>query len=313
LKEKIDCICQVPQKVNRQISLQEFAVIRNECPALKKVLIPDDEWPDFQQKANELPDDAGHKFKVIGALQLGILAKITSPIHKYLLEGDHLKQSFIKSYRTDFIEHWLNESTPLKRHQTARIHEGKINELLCAFWLENQGWRVVNLEALGGDFDIEATSPSNIAYSIEVKYIGQEDSKFRIFMESCRTREAVAAPFSVYDGFNFFLFKIYEAAFQLQKPNINDKRAVFIIFSYQAWIFNSMYVNDNWIERYPIEFCKNASDNWRNFFAKKMKEKRYQHVESTLETYIKKIDEIWIIQQQSDLEYSLEKIVKLND
>jgi hypothetical protein len=314
LKKKIECICQLPQKINKQFSLQEFAVIRNECPALREVLIPDHEWLAFQQKAKELPDGAGHTFKVIGALQLGILGKITSPIHKYLFEGGHLKESFIKSgYRNALIEHWLNEPTPMERHQKARGHEGKINELLCASWLDNQGWSVFNLEALGGSFDIEATSPSKVAYSIEVKYIGQEDNKFQIFMQSCLTGEAVAATFSVYDGFNYFLFKIYEAAYQLQKQNNNDKHLVFIIFSHDAWKFNSMHVNDNWIERYPIEFCKNASDNWRDFLAKKKKEKRYQQIESTLVSCIKKIDEIWIIQQQSDLEYSLEKLVKLNN
>ena len=240
------------------------------------------------------------------------LTEITYPIHKYLFTGNHLKQSFIESgYRNELIERWPNEPTALQRHQKARAHEGKINELLCASWLENQGWNIVNLEALGGNCDIQATSPNNTTYAIEVKYIGQEDKNFKLFAESCLTHKATAGTYSIYDGYNFFLFKIYEAALQLQKRNENEKNIVFIVFSHSSLIFNSMYINENWIEQHPIEFLENSSDSWKNFLAKKKNETKYNHIENTLETYIKKLDEIWVIQQQSDLEYSLEKIIRL--
>ena len=143
-----------------------------------------------------------------------------------------------------------------------------------------------------------------------MKYIGQEDKKFQEFEKSCLTHKAVAGTIPIYDGFNYLLFRIFEAACQLQKHT--DNILVFIVYSHQSWIFNDMPVIDNWIEHNPIEFVKEASDNWSNFLAKKKREKRYRNIESLLEKYIKNLDEIWIIQQESNLDYSLEKIVKLN-
>ncbi len=48
----------------------------------------------------------------------------------------------------------------------------------------------MNLEALGGSFDIEAISPQGKSCAIEVKYIGEEDSRFKENLKSLMSGEA---------------------------------------------------------------------------------------------------------------------------
>lgn len=132
----------------------------------KKILVPDDIWPDFEKAAKEKIDPARHRARVLLALKFGCLNKLTSPIHKYLLDDSGKpKQSLTKFYIEDLKEQWicLYEDV-IKRHQKSRASAGKITELMVAEWLEHNGWdiNVDKLEALGGTNDIEAISPYNV-------------------------------------------------------------------------------------------------------------------------------------------------------
>lgn len=62
-----------------------FARIRDECPALKQILVPDTLWPKFQKWNARPTDEARHWSVLLLALKRGHLERITSPIHKYLL------------------------------------------------------------------------------------------------------------------------------------------------------------------------------------------------------------------------------------
>jgi len=307
---KIICPCQTINCINRDILLQEFRAIREKCAALREILVPDTVWEDFKQRAKASPDTVGHKYKVLGALQLGILSKITFPIHRYLMDGNSPKEELKNNYKKELIEDWIKEETPLKRHKKAREHEGKINELLCALWLENQGWKIDKLEALNGDFDIEATSTDNISYSIEVKFIGQEDRKFQEFEKSCTSRNAIADTIPIYDGYNYFLFRTYEAAWQLSKST--RKRLALIVFSHLTWGFNEVPIKESWILSRPITFSKQASEGWDAFLNSRKEEKRYHDIDNTLGRYVEQLNELWVMQQNGDLEYSLEKTFKFS-
>jgi len=298
--KKSFCPCQSIKDIDRDKLLHEFGAIREKCAALREILVPDSEWRNFQQKAKTFSDTVGHRYKVLGALQLGILSKITFPIHHYLMDGDRPKK-LKDSYKKELIEHWIEQETPLKRHNKARGHEGKINELLCASWLENQGWKIDNLEALDGDFDIETTSTDNISCSIEVKFIGQEDIKF----------EETAGTIPIYNAYNYFLFRTYDAAWQLSKST--KKRLALIVFSHRTWGLNNMLINERRINHRPIAFSKNASEGWDAFLNSKKGEKRYHDIDNTLGRYIEQLDELWVMQQHGDLEYSLEKIFKFSN
>jgi hypothetical protein len=309
--KKNNCPCQSIQKVGRDKLLQEFSAIREQCPALKQILVSDSIWAVFMQKTKDSLDAVGHKYKVLGALQLGILSKITFPIHRYLMDNDHPKADIKNSYKEALIEKWMEKNTTLQRHQKARGHEGKLNELLCASFFEKQGWKIDELEALSGHFDIEATSDKNIQYSIEVKYIGQEDVKFKEVEKSFITKGSIAGTIPIYDGYNYFLFRVYEASKQLSKST--KKRLAIIVFSHNTWQFNGMPINDNWFESRPIVFKKSASKKWDEFFTKKKGESRYRNIENEIEKSIGQLDKIWVLQQKADLDYSIEKCIEIQE
>ncbi len=212
MNKNIHCPCQSIKCTDRNNLLQEFTAIREKCTALKEILVPDCVWADFQKNAEHLTDNTvGHKHKVLGAFQHGILSKITFPIHRYLMD-DNIPKKLKNDYKKDLVERWTEQKTPLKRHQKSRGHDGKINELLCAAWLEHQGWEIDNLEALDGDYDIEATSPGNSSTAIEVKFIGLQNEKFKEHEKCCISHKAIAGTIPIYDGYNYFLFRTYEAA-----------------------------------------------------------------------------------------------------
>lgn len=302
--KKISCPCQSIKDIDRDKLLHEFGAIREKCAALREILVPDSVWPDFQRKAQEDPDIVGHNYKVLGALQHGILSKITFPIHLYLLDGNRPK-ALKPDYKKDLPEHWMEQKTTFERHKKAREHEGKLNELLCASWLENQGWKIDNLAALCGDFDIEATSTDNISCAIEVKYIGQEDKEFNEFAESRISGNAVGNKIPIYDGYNYVLFRTYETAKQLSE--CTKTRLAFIVLSYKAWYSIEISMKLNWINNRPIKFIE-PSSGWNDFLSDKKNENRFADIETDLETTIDQLNELWIIKQNSDLIYSLENI-----
>lgn len=309
IKRKINCICQeykFDEKDNPSL-LKTFSDIRNQCPVLKKILVPDKIWAKFQSISRFSSNSVGHNYKVLSALQLGILSKLTFPIHQYLMDNNETPKDIEKNYRKDLIEDWMEKENSIKRHEKARIHEGKLNELLCASWLENKGWKIDNLEALGGSFDIEATTANNIPYSIEVKYIGQENGMFEKLEKSRISGDAFAGTFSIYDGYNYFLFKTYHAAKQLSKSK--KKRLAIIVFSSLTWGFNRMPIENDWINSLPLEFSENATEKWNAFLTNKKKEPKFKDIGNDLESFITNLDEIWIVHQHGDMEYTLEKVI----
>jgi hypothetical protein len=308
MTKNIICPCQTGKDVDRDSLLEEFADLRQKCAALKEVFVPDNVWQNFQKMSKEAPDSVGHKYKILGAFQLGILSKMTLPVHRYCLDA---KRPLQDTYQKELEEHWLEEETILERHKKARGHEGKINELLCAAWLEGQGWKIDNLEALGGEIDIEATSTENQQWAIEVKYIGQEDGKFEAFEKGCISKDAVAGTFSIYDGYNFLLLKAYDASYQLSQKCTKKNKLAIIVFSHQTWGFNEMPIRSCSIDTRPLHFTDSASTNWNKFLIGKKKYGKYCNVEATLDEYITKLDELWVMQQHGDLTYSLEEIYNL--
>jgi len=107
------------------------------------------------------------------------------------------------------------------------------------------------LAALGGKFDIEAISPQGIKSAIEVKYIGEEVWQFGANLKSLQSGKAVAGSFSDYSGYNYILFRIYQAAKQFE--DFSGDRYVFIVISNLTWGYSEMAIECNWI-RHPLHF-----------------------------------------------------------
>jgi hypothetical protein len=199
----------------------------------------------------------------------------------------------------------------LERHRKSRIFQGKLTELLAADWLEDQRWTIEHLEALSGQFDIEAKSPDNISYAIEVKYIGQEDIRYKEMVRSLSSGNAIGGSWSVYDGYNFILFKAYEAAKQLL--NCDKERLGFIIISNIAWDFVEVPIKDKWFYNRPFIFSGSASSEWNDFLRDKKKENKFSNIESDLDKIIGQIKELWIIEEENYLNYLLQDTIKIKN
>lgn len=304
------CDCQTVKSINNSWSniLNQFESIRKNCPALREIFVPEPVWPQFREMASSALNEARHQYILLGALKYGILGKLTLPVHAYLLDGEKPNNLLTKQYKQDFIEKWMLEKTSLERHRKARSFNGKLAELISSSWIESQGWKIVNLEALGGSFDIETISPQGKNCAIEVKYIGEEDCRFEENLKSSMSGEAVNGGLNHYDGYNFILFKAYEATKQLS--NFKGDRYVFIVICNSAWGSLDIAIKDNWLQQYPSKLTDLASSKWQDFLSKKKKKEKYQNIDTEINEVLNQIKELWII-EDDHWGYSLRKIIKL--
>ncbi len=310
MNNNINCCCQAATFNNNGDLLRMFGSLRENCPALRDVFVPESVWPDFQRTAQNDFDEARHHYMLLGALESGNLDKLTGPVHRYLLDNGRPKTTLKKQYKNDLVEKWMLEKNHLERHRKARIFQGKLTELLIALFIEKQGWKINNLEALCGDSDIDAASPDDISCAIEVKYIGQEDLRYQEVVNSITSSEAGVNSINIYDGYNFFLFKSFDAAKQLSLSK--KARLAFIIVSNQAWPFLSMPLADRWINNRPISFSDSASPDWINFLNQKKKEPKFSNIENELDSVITQLKELWIIREQNYFEYSIDHTISFS-
>ena len=301
--QRIDCPCQVRSSADTTRALEQLEIIRSRCAALREILVPDNIWPIFKQKAAEPYDQAFHHYILLGALRDGFLARITFPIHRFLLDTNKPKRSLTRQYKKDLAEKWMLKSTPLERHREARIFFGKLTELLMAAWLEEQGWRINTLEALAGVFDIEATSPDKISFAIEVKYIGQLDSDFEEIVGKLSMGTPAGGTVNPYERFNYLMLRVYEAAKHLLDSN--KRRLVAVVISQIAWGFFERQISDGWLQKRPIPFAPDTSPEWAAFLAEKKAENKFSHIERDLDRVIHSLNELWIVVEQNYLSYQL--------
>ena len=302
------CACQTVKAINDSWSniINHFESIRKNCPALREIFVPEDYWPEFSKKVSETLDEAGHYPITLSAYKNGNLGKITLPVHAHLLDGEKPKKNLKPQYKQDLIDNYMSKKTDtFDRFRRARGFNGKLAELITSSWIECQGWKIKNLEALGGLFDIEAISPQGSNSAIEVKYIGEADWQFEVELKTLESDEAVTAGSSDYSGYNYILFRTYEAAKQLEK--FSGDRYVFIVISNLTWGNSEMAIECNWI-RHPLHFFEfskwkgNVSDS----FAKSIN--KYPNIEKEINEVLNQIKELWVIKDEY-WEYTLSKII----
>lgn len=226
---------------------------------------------------------------------------MTSPIHHFVLEGNTPHHKLTTQYRNDLQETWFfKKKDEIERHQKARIFQGRLYELICAEWLEQQGWEISNLEALGGGSDIEGKNSNGLRSIVEVKYFGQHDDIFKAHLNLEITR------LSPYDAVNYLLYRIWEAAQQLAQSNKDKlkKRLVIIIFSNQIKISYETQISDNWISWNCPQFL-NGSQDWDEWINDPKKAK----ISPNLEDLPNQIDEIQILVETQNFELTNIKTV----
>jgi len=300
IAESIQCICQTAVADD---ALEEFAGVRDHCPALKEILVPDSSWTDFKKVVQDDIDQAQHQSILILGFIRGYLRSITSPIHRYLIDNNKPKSLLTRQYRNDLRERWLLKNSVQERHHKSRIFVGKLTEILCAQWLEDLGWGVVNLAALGGGADIEAISPDNVSFSIEVKYVGRLDDEFMAAVESLSAKGGVFTV-SPYSASNFLLFKVYTAAKQLEAFPLN--RIALLVISYMTWGLVEKVLDQNWMHWGEPGFL-DSNEEWNAFLDEKRK--TYPAIDKDLQSTIKSLDKIWIARHEYGFRYSLQDTV----
>ena len=215
-----DCSCAQQQESGGEGSLELFAAIRARCPILHRIFVPDEIWPSFQQWHQQPDTVAYHRSILLLAMERGYLGRVTSAVHRYLMTAGHPRPDVRRQYLQDLRERWMLYADPIERHEKARIFSGRLAELQCAEWLELQGWIVSGLEALREGPDIEAYANEGQATAFEVKFIGTEHDDFVTILERLVGQPA-GGPVSPYDAANYLLFRVYEAAKQLQRNAYN--------------------------------------------------------------------------------------------
>jgi hypothetical protein len=293
------CKCFGATSADDEKSLETLEIIRETCPALKHIYLPDDVWPDFKTWHGKPDLVALHRSMLLLALERGHLDRLTSPVHRYLLDGDGVRADVTAQYRKDLRERWMHYDDAIKRHQKSRILLGKIAELQIAEWLEAQRWAVTTLEALGGGPDIEATSASLGATAFEVKAIGTEDGDFEMVLQSLAGDPAggVVSPYSAID---YLVFRVYEVGKQLAQAG--PHRVAIIVIDNGNWYRFKMQFEGNWIRWSNASFF-NKGKAWCDFI--KGQASRYPNLEAELAAVIKAIDAVWIVQRGAGYEYDL--------
>lgn len=167
-----------------QIPLQGFTALRENCLALREILVPEQIWPQFRQWHSSPDDVASHSSVVLLAFRRGYLPRVTAPIHRYLMSSAGILPSVSRQYVKDLREKWMLDADPIERHRLSRIFRGRLIELQFASWLESQSHTIVGLEAIREGPDIETLSESGQVSAFEVKFFGMEDRDFRVLLRS---------------------------------------------------------------------------------------------------------------------------------
>ncbi len=304
----LNCACQSAVDVTKydwDHIVKRFEAVREECPALKKILVPDDIWNSFEKAAKGNFDSARHRARVLLALKFGYLHKLTSPIHKYLLDDSgNPKQNIKKQYLKDLREQWIfNYEEIIESHRHSRMYAGKLTELMVAEWLEHEGLyiKVDKLEALEGCNDIEARTPYNVDAVIEVKTIGTDDNDFLELVAGISDKQFNKGKRTYHnDRINYLLFRIYEAASQLKKRIQPSKKIVIIVLESTQFGLLKCDIKDtiNW--KSPQFMHEHLSCKGKHFF----KEHCF-NIKDKLSETIQCITDLRIVEQDSDYNYSV--------
>jgi hypothetical protein len=103
------CGCMAAPADNGGDPINHLESVRAGCPALRHLFLPDEIWTEFKTWHQEPDEVAAHRSMLLLALDRGHLVRLTSPIHRYLIEngGPHpgLRRQYVKSLREKWMFH----------------------------------------------------------------------------------------------------------------------------------------------------------------------------------------------------------------
>jgi hypothetical protein len=278
-------------------------IVRDGCPALRNVFLPDDLWADFREWHHQPDTIAWHRSKLVLALERGHLGRLTSPIYRYLMDGGTLRRDVRRQYLKDLPEAWMQHSDALERHRRSRRHDGRLAELQVVEWLEGQGWTISGLEVFRVGPDIEAKLKLGIVTAFEVKFIGTEDIDFSKVVHTMSEGPS-AYSVSPYVAVNYLLFRAYEAAKQLTR--YTARRIAVGVIDELAWSRFQVQLENSWIDWSNPEFIAGEPD-WETFM--NGQRSRYPDLTTELRHVLGNISKIWILRRAFGYKYKLEYAV----
>jgi hypothetical protein len=298
----MSCCCLTARYGAETPLVSAFRSIRRQCCALTKLLAPDAAWSVIAADASGEPNEGFHRSYLLLAYKRGCLGKVTGPVHRFLFDGQDLHPNLTVQYRRDLQETWLSEKLAVDRHERFRRFLGKVVELQVAEWLTGAGWTLTGLEALGAKADIEALSKEQRAYSIDVKYIGQQTDDFCKVVEALNTGQPACSFRSLYGAINYVLFKVYEAARSLQHSS-TSKRAIIVVDA-QSWGALDVTLKHGWLNWEAPAFLRTEEEDW-NMFLEKLRASQ-PTIDKDLADVVRTLERVWIMRLGNEYEYSLE-------
>jgi len=304
------CGCIGSTSSSRADALDQFAAMRNSCPALREILVPDDVWPRFREAHASTPKGVPHTSLVLLAFMEGCLGAITGPIHRFLLDNDGRRRKIDPNYLADLKELWMLRDDEVKRHEKGRGYRGKLTELQLADALRADGWAVQGLAALGEHIDVSAVDDGGSEHHIEVKFVGQETEDFKSDAAALRN-EGGDIWFDMPAGHNYLMTRAFEAARQLERAGAPPKRVVCLAIGSRPWRYLSKLVHGvleiDWQAPGLVECHEKSS--WHEHFDR-LRGKMPEIGDSLSETILA-AHELWIYSIGNRFEFVREKAVEL--
>ena len=285
----------LPNQFTEQIAA--FYRLRSMCPALR-LTIPDEIEERHMHFSKSEPDEAFHCSIPFLAYRRGYLSDFTEALHRYVLDGSELRKQVTAQYKNDLREKWVLEINEISRFEKARNYLSRLAELDFARWLETQHWQILNLELYGGRFDVEGIDNNQDATAFEIKFLGQREVLFELIRASFTN--ATAGSLGVYSPVDYLVFRLYEAARQLQEANTH-RVAVVVVSDYD--VSYKIPLSEGWVDWANPSFLKCDSEI-QGFLARQYT--KNPNLDADLKTFISGLNEIWILRYKSAFVLHLE-------
>lgn len=290
------CNCSLSDFSQYSSKIEAFIHVRDQCRALKEILIPDSIWPEYRQAVSKPIGDAKHQPILYLAFTGGALSKLTNPIHKYILDWIDHGKTLKNQYQEDLIENWFDENNQLKRNKNSKRFRGFLAEIRLAEFLKRKNITIKDLDAFGARHDIILTGTDYNA-SVEVKYIGEEDTDFLRIVRAMKEGGTAADNLNPYNPRNFLILRVFDAASQLQKSK--EKRLAYLIISPYSWTRFKFPLISEMIDWQSPEFY-GGDNKWMAFFDEMKKKKKYVNIDQELKPIINSLHELHILRDSAD-------------
>ena len=275
--------------------------MRERCPVLKRIVVPDEVGPEFQDWDQRPENEARHRSILLLAMEDGHLGRVTAPLHRFLIEAGSPRPELRRQYAQDLRERWMQCEDPFERHQRSRTFQGRLFELHWAAWLESQGWSISGLEALREGPDIEAVV-DGVTTAFELKLIGRSDEQFGLVLESLERGAAGRWGTSDDIPVNFLLLKVYEAAKQLQRSS-RSRRVAVVLIDDLAWRRFELPLQEKWVNWRNPSFYE-GDHQWQAFL--KEQRERFPDIDDDLGPALRSLDALQIFRCSAGFEFTWE-------